>query len=252
MLAFYLAACRTPKAITTVSKCSWGWTQKASETCRALLQLLINILPSFITLVLYIYYLLVSYVIETFPFSFLLILYVSFLEPSHLCGHLFIFLLGRPSLRPVFGCHHHNFLETFPFSFPLILHVLCSDSSQLFIHLFIFLLGRPSFYLVFVCQHHNFLVPRKSSMFVSFLFLQLFFTTLVFNCFLSSFIVLPDNQNATSGFRNYISDVCNICVLVNSAIRSPQPPFQILHLWRHIRNFAVIKPNSYLNTQVYI
>ena len=29
--------------------------QKASETCRALLQLLINILPSFITLVLYIY-----------------------------------------------------------------------------------------------------------------------------------------------------------------------------------------------------
>ena len=42
----------TPEAVTTVFKCSWGWTQKASETCRALLQLLINILPSFITLVL--------------------------------------------------------------------------------------------------------------------------------------------------------------------------------------------------------
>ena len=56
MLAFYLAACHTPEAATTVFKCSWGWTQKASETCRALLQLLINILPSCITLVLYIYY----------------------------------------------------------------------------------------------------------------------------------------------------------------------------------------------------
>ena len=32
--------CHTPKAATTVSKCSWGWTQKASETCRVLLQLL--------------------------------------------------------------------------------------------------------------------------------------------------------------------------------------------------------------------
>jgi hypothetical protein len=37
-------------------KCSWGWTQIASETCRVLLQLLINILPSCIMLVLYIYY----------------------------------------------------------------------------------------------------------------------------------------------------------------------------------------------------
>jgi hypothetical protein len=37
-------------------KCSWGWTQIASETCRILLQLLINILPSCITLVLYMYY----------------------------------------------------------------------------------------------------------------------------------------------------------------------------------------------------
>jgi len=55
MLALYLAACHTPEAATTVSMCSWGWTQKASETCRALLQLLINILPSCITLVLYIY-----------------------------------------------------------------------------------------------------------------------------------------------------------------------------------------------------
>ena len=55
MLALYLAACHTPEAATTVSKCSWGWTQKASETCRALLQLLINILPSCVTLVLYIY-----------------------------------------------------------------------------------------------------------------------------------------------------------------------------------------------------
>jgi len=55
MLALYLAACHTPEAVTTVFKCSWGWMQKASETCRVLLQLLINILPSCITLVLYIY-----------------------------------------------------------------------------------------------------------------------------------------------------------------------------------------------------
>jgi len=55
MLALYLAARHTPEAVTTVFKCSWGWTQKASETCRALLQLLINILSSSITLVLYIY-----------------------------------------------------------------------------------------------------------------------------------------------------------------------------------------------------
>ena len=48
-------SCHTPESVTTVFKCSWGWTQKASETCRALLQLLINILPSCITLVLYIY-----------------------------------------------------------------------------------------------------------------------------------------------------------------------------------------------------
>ena len=49
-------SCHTPEAVTTVFKCSWGWTQKASETWRAWLQLLINILPSCITLVLYIYY----------------------------------------------------------------------------------------------------------------------------------------------------------------------------------------------------
>ena len=55
MLALYLAACHTPEAATTVSKRYWGWTQKASETCTALLQLLINILPSCMTLVLYIY-----------------------------------------------------------------------------------------------------------------------------------------------------------------------------------------------------
>jgi len=28
-------SCHTPEAATTVSKCSRGWTQKASETCRA-------------------------------------------------------------------------------------------------------------------------------------------------------------------------------------------------------------------------
>jgi len=49
------AACHTPEAATTVSKYPWGRTQKASETCRALLQLLINTLPSCITLVLYMY-----------------------------------------------------------------------------------------------------------------------------------------------------------------------------------------------------
>jgi hypothetical protein len=48
-------SCHTPEAVTTVFKCSWGWTQIASETCRMLLQLIINILPSCITLVLYIY-----------------------------------------------------------------------------------------------------------------------------------------------------------------------------------------------------
>ena len=55
MLTLYLAACHTPEAATTVFKCSWGWTQKESETCRVLLQLLKNILPSCITLVLYTY-----------------------------------------------------------------------------------------------------------------------------------------------------------------------------------------------------
>jgi hypothetical protein len=45
-------SCQTPEAVTTILKCSWGWTQIASETCRVLLQLLINILPSCITLVL--------------------------------------------------------------------------------------------------------------------------------------------------------------------------------------------------------
>jgi len=33
-------SCHTPEAATTVSKCSWRWAQKASETCRTLLQLL--------------------------------------------------------------------------------------------------------------------------------------------------------------------------------------------------------------------
>ena len=46
----------TPEVATTVFKCSWGCRQKASETCRVILQLLINILPSCITLFLYIYY----------------------------------------------------------------------------------------------------------------------------------------------------------------------------------------------------
>jgi len=56
MLALYLASCHTPEAVTTVFKCAWGWTQKASETCRVLLQLLINnTAKSCITLVLYIY-----------------------------------------------------------------------------------------------------------------------------------------------------------------------------------------------------
>jgi hypothetical protein len=54
-------SCHTPEAVTTVFKCSWGWTQIASETCRVLLQLIINILPSCITLVLYIYYIFVLF-----------------------------------------------------------------------------------------------------------------------------------------------------------------------------------------------
>jgi len=52
MLALYLAACHSPEAASTISKCFWRWTQKASETCTAILQLQINILPSCITLVL--------------------------------------------------------------------------------------------------------------------------------------------------------------------------------------------------------
>ena len=52
MLALYLAACHSPEAASTVSKCSWRWTQKASETCRAILQLQIHILPRCIMLVL--------------------------------------------------------------------------------------------------------------------------------------------------------------------------------------------------------
>jgi hypothetical protein len=55
MLTLYLAACQTPESVTTIFKCSWGWMQIASETCRVLLQSLINILPICITLVLYIY-----------------------------------------------------------------------------------------------------------------------------------------------------------------------------------------------------
>ena len=35
MLALYLAACHSPEAASTISKCSWRWTQKASETCIA-------------------------------------------------------------------------------------------------------------------------------------------------------------------------------------------------------------------------
>ena len=45
-------SCHSPEAASTVSKYSWRWTQKASDTCRAILQLQINILPSCITLVL--------------------------------------------------------------------------------------------------------------------------------------------------------------------------------------------------------
>ena len=45
-------SCHSPEAASTISKCSWRWTQNASETCRAILQLQINILPSCITLVL--------------------------------------------------------------------------------------------------------------------------------------------------------------------------------------------------------
>ena len=48
-------SCHSPEAATTVSKLSRRWTQKASKTCRAILHLQINILPSCITLVLFIY-----------------------------------------------------------------------------------------------------------------------------------------------------------------------------------------------------
>jgi hypothetical protein len=50
-------SCHTPKAATRVFSYSWGWTQKASETCRVILQWVINFLPSCNALVLYIYWL---------------------------------------------------------------------------------------------------------------------------------------------------------------------------------------------------
>jgi hypothetical protein len=61
-------SCQTPEAVTTVFKCSWGWTQKASETCRVLLQLLINILLSCITLVLYVCWFM--FLFKKMPFIF--------------------------------------------------------------------------------------------------------------------------------------------------------------------------------------
>jgi len=42
-------------ASTIVFKYSWGWTQKASKTCRVISHWLISILPSCIMLVLYMY-----------------------------------------------------------------------------------------------------------------------------------------------------------------------------------------------------
>ena len=45
-------SCHSPEAASTISKCSWRWTKKLSETCRAILQLQTNILPSCMTLVL--------------------------------------------------------------------------------------------------------------------------------------------------------------------------------------------------------
>jgi hypothetical protein len=50
----------TSEAATTVFKYYWGWTQETSETCRVILQLLLNILPTCIALVLYIYWLMID------------------------------------------------------------------------------------------------------------------------------------------------------------------------------------------------
>ena len=107
MLALYLAACHTPEAATTVFKCSWGWTQKASETCRLLLQLLINILPSCITLVLSIYYMEVegSYIIfilmcQTYTTSHTKVCYHNLASYTH-CFAFCINLQYQPSLLVV-------------------------------------------------------------------------------------------------------------------------------------------------------
>jgi hypothetical protein len=62
---FHSISCQTPEAVTIVFKCSWGWTQIASETCRVVLQLLINILPSCISLVIYIYWLMMHWKLNT-------------------------------------------------------------------------------------------------------------------------------------------------------------------------------------------
>ena len=140
------------------------------------------------------------------------------------------FPLGRPNLRPVLGCQYHNFLETCfslffsSYSSCFVLRFL----SQLCVLLFIFLFDCPSFHPVFVCQCHNFLVvPRKSCMFVSFLFLQL----------VLSFIVLSNNQNPTSALRDFISDFCNICVRVNWALSSLQTHFKFCIHQSSLENF---------------
>ena len=130
-------------------------------------------------------------------------------------------------------------IETFVYSFPLILRVLCSDSSQLCVHLFIFLLGRPSFRLLFGCQCHSFLVLRMSCMCVSFLFLQHFVTFRAFHPCLLSFLVLSDNQNQISCFRNFISDVRDICVCVSCDLSPPDPTSQVLHPKAHYKKLLL-------------
>ena len=88
-------SCHTPEAATTVFKCSWGWTRKASETCTVILQLLINILPSCITLVLYIYlYYVLPYVIYSVLFhAFFNVLYTSCVIHSNQQTHSQVYKL---------------------------------------------------------------------------------------------------------------------------------------------------------------
>jgi hypothetical protein len=99
----------TPEAAATFFKYSWGWMQKSSETCRVILQLLINILPSGIALVPYIFWLMMH-------------------GNSYIKVLLFLWLiLSHPS------CTEHGVLKTVPrYSRDLLQNQILSRSEYIF------------------------------------------------------------------------------------------------------------------------